>query len=285
MMSFLAINWNPDPELFALGPIHIRYYGLLFVLAFIASYYVFLYVFKREKVPVPLLDKLTVYVAIGMLIGMRLGHCLFYEPGYFLAHPLEIILPIKFQPEFKFMGFTGLASHGGAIGILTAIWFWCRKYKKNYFWMIDRIGIVSALSAIMIRLGNLMNSEIYGGATDLPWGFVFVRAGETMPHHPTQLYEALSYFFIFCLVFFLYRKKATKMYCGFLFGLFLILLFTARFFIEFVKNTQVDFENNMFLNMGQLLSIPFIIVGIYLVWRSFRKKENFFQQAHQLTNK
>jgi len=279
MMSFLAINWNPDPELFALGPIHIRYYGLLFVLAFIASYYVFLYIFKREKIPIPLLEKLTIYVAIGTLVGARLGHCLFYDPGYFLAHPLEIILPMKFYPEFKFIGYQGLASHGGAIGILTAIWFWCRKYKKNYFWMIDRIGIVSALSAIMIRLGNLMNSEIYGGATDLPWGFVFVRAGETMPHHPTQLYEALSYFFIFCLVFFLYRKKASKMYCGFLFGLFLILLFSARFFIEFVKNTQVDFENDMFLNMGQLLSIPFIIVGIYLVWRSFRKKENFFQQA------
>jgi prolipoprotein diacylglyceryl transferase len=282
MMSFLAINWNPDPELIALGPIHIRYYGLLFVGAFIASYYVFLYVFKREKIPIPLLEKLTIYIALATLIGARLGHCLFYEPGHFLAHPLEIILPIKFQPEFKFIGYQGLASHGAAIGILTGIWLWCRKYKKNYLWLLDRIGIVVALSGTMIRIGNLMNSEIYGGETTLPWGFIFQRAGETLPCHPTQLYEALSYFAIFCLLFFIYRKKSEKIYRGFLFGLFLILLFSARFFIEFIKNTQVDFEACMLLNMGQLLSLPFIIAGIFLLWRSFRKKEGFFQQSEQV---
>ncbi|MDR0294666.1 MAG: prolipoprotein diacylglyceryl transferase, partial [Prevotellaceae bacterium] len=255
------------------------YYGLLFVGAFIASNYVFLYVFKSEKVPILLLEKLTIYVAIGTLIGARLGYCLFNEPGYFLAHPLEIILPMKFQPEFKFIGYQGLASHGAAIGIVTGIWLWCRKYKKNYLWLLDRIGIVAALSGAMIRLGNLMNSEIYGGVTTLPWGFVFQHNGETLPCHPTQLYEALSYFAIFCFLFFLYRKKSHKMHRGFLFGLFLILLFTARFFIEFIKNTQVNFEDAMFFNMGQLLSLPFIIIGIFLLWRSFRKKEKFFQPA------
>ena len=278
MLSFLSVIWNPDPELLSWGPIHIRYYGLSFVLAFIASGYVFRYVFKREKVPMPLLEKLTIYIAIGMFIGARFGHCLFYDPSYFLTHPLEIILPMKFYPEFQFIGFQGLASHGAAIGIVTAIWFWCRKCKKNYLWLLDRIGIVAALSGTMIRLGNLMNSEIYGGETTLPWGFIFVRAGETLPHHPTQIYEALSYFAIFCLLFFLYRKKSHKMHRGFLFGLFLILLFSARFFIEFIKNTQVDFEHGMLLNMGQLLSLPFIITGIFLLWRSFYRKENFFQQ-------
>jgi len=279
MISFLSVIWNPDPELLSWGPIHIRYYGLSFLFAFVASYYVFKYVFKREKVSMPLLEKLTIYIAIGMFIGARLGHCLFYQPEHFLANPLEIILPIEFQPKFKFVGYQGLASHGAAIGILIAIWYWCRKCKKNYLWLFDRIGIVVALSGTMIRLGNLMNSEIYGGETTLPWGFIFVRAGETMPHHPTQIYEALSYFAIFCLLFFLYRKKSHKMHRGFLFGLFLILLFSARFFIEFIKNTQVDFEHGMLLNMGQLLSLPFIITGIFILWRSFYKKENFFQQT------
>jgi prolipoprotein diacylglyceryl transferase len=273
MSSFLSINWNPDPEFISWGFLHIRYYGLLFVGAFIASYYVLLQVFKREKVPVILLEKLTINVAIATLIGARLGHCLFYEPAYFLTHPLEIILPVKFYPHFMFTGYQGLASHGAAIGILIGIWYWCRKHKKNYLWVLDRIGIVVALSGMMIRLGNLMNSEIYGGETNLPWGFIFKRSGETLPHHPTQLYEALSYLLIFCLLFFLYRKKGEKLYRGFLFGLFLVLLFSARFCIEFIKNPQELFEVNMPLNMGQLLSLPFIITGIFLLWRSYRKKE------------
>ncbi|MCL2098743.1 MAG: prolipoprotein diacylglyceryl transferase [Bacteroidales bacterium] len=278
MMSFLSINWNVDPELFALGPIHIRYYGLMFVGAFIVSYYIYLHIFKREKIPIPLLEKLTITIALSILIGARLGHCLFYQPDHFLAHPLEIILPVKFSP-FRFIGYQGLASHGAAIGILIGIWHWCRKHKKNALWLLDRMGIVVAISGMMVRLGNLMNSEIYGGATNLPWGFVFQRAGETQACHPTQIYEALSYLAIFCLLFFLYKKKGEKLYRGFLFGLFLILLFSARFFIEFIKKTQVDFEDGMLLNMGQLLSIPFIIAGIFLLWRSFRKKENFFKSS------
>ena len=273
--SFLAINWNPDPEFISWGFLHIRYYGLLFVGAFIASYYVLLHVFNREKIPVLLLEKLTIAIAIATLIGARLGHCFFYEPVYFLTHPLEIILPVKFDP-FRFIGYQGLASHGAAIGILIGIWYWCRKYKKNYLWLLDRIGIVVALSGMMIRLGNLMNSEIYGGKTDLPWGFVFQRSGESLPHHPTQLYEALAYLIIFCLLFFLYKKKGPQLHRGFLFGLFLVLLFSARFLIEFIKNPQELFEINMLLNMGQLLSLPFIIAGAVLLWRSCRRKESFF---------
>jgi len=278
MTSFLAINWNPDPELISWGFLHIRYYGLFFVGAFVASYYVTLHVFKCEKVPAPLLEKLTITIAIATLIGARLGHCLFYDADYFFAHPLEIILPVKFEP-FRFIGYQGLASHGAAIGILVGIWYWCRKHKKSYLWLLDRIGIVAALSGMMIRLGNLMNSEIYGGQTNLPWGFVFKQSGETLPHHPTQLYEALSYLVIFCLLFFLYKKKAQKLNRGFLFGLFLVLLFTARFFIEFIKNPQELFEADMLLNMGQLLSLPFIIAGALLLWWSFRKKTNFFLQT------
>ncbi len=272
MTSFLAITWNPNPEFISWGPLHIRYYGLFFVGAFFASYYIFQYIFKREKVPLPLLDKLTINIAVATLIGARLGHCLFYEPGYFLTHPLEIILPMRFEPHFQFIGYQGLASHGAAIGILIGIWYWCRKHKQNYLWLLDRIGIVVALSGVMIRLGNLMNSEIYGNVTTLPWGFIFTRAGETLPHHPTQLYEAFSYLLIFCLLFMLYKRKGTQLPRGFLFGLFLILLFSARFFIEFIKQPQEAFEAGMRLNMGQLLSIPFILTGIGLLWWSHRKK-------------
>jgi prolipoprotein diacylglyceryl transferase len=281
MMSFLAIYWNPDPEIFSLGPIHIRYYGLMFCCAFVSSFYIFQYIFKREKIP--MLETLSINIILGMFIGARLGHCLFYQPDYFLTHPLEMILPLRFQPSLEFIGYQGLASHGAAIGILIAIWYWCRKQKRNYMWLLDRIGIVVALSGMMVRFGNLMNCEIYGGETNLPWGFIF--PGKTVSHHPTQIYEALSYFAIFCLLFFLYGKKGQKLYRGFLFGLFLVLLFSARFFIEFIKETQVDFEESMFLNMGQLLSLPFIIAGIIILWQSFRKKENFYRSSSIINHK
>ncbi len=272
MINFLSITWNPDPELIALGPIHLRYYGVLFVGAFIASYYVMLHIFKCEKIPVALLDKLTINIAVATLIGARLGHCLFYQPDYFLGHPLEMILPIQFTPHFRFIGYQGLASHGAAIGILIGIWYWCRKHKKPYLWLLDRIGIVIALAGVFIRIGNLMNSEIYGDATTLPWGFIFVQAGETLPHHPTQLYEALSYLVIFFVLYTLYKRKQTQLPRGFQFGLFLILLFSARFLIEFIKEPQVGFEASMALNMGQLLSLPFILAGAGLLVWSLRNR-------------
>lgn len=258
------VTWNVSPEIFSIGSLHIRWYGLLFASAFVVGYLIFTRMFKKEGVPMELLDKLTLYMVLGTIIGARLGHCLFYEPEYYLRNPIEILKTWH----------GGLASHGAAIGILLALYLFCRKSKKSYFWILDRIVIVVALAGLFIRTGNLMNSEIYGVQTNLPWGFVFVRAGEVLPKHPTQLYEGLSYFFIFCLLYFLYNKKINKLKEGTLFSLFLILVFVARFLIEFVKEDQESFESTMSLNMGQLLSIPFILTGVLiLVWLYFIKKD------------
>jgi prolipoprotein diacylglyceryl transferase len=269
-MQFLTVTWNVDPELIAIGPLHVRYYGALFVCAFMASYFLFLRMFKREKIPVSLLENLTMIVAVSTFVGARLGHCLFYQPGYFLAHPLEIVLPVRFSPHFEIIGYQGLASHGAALGILIGLWYFCRKYKKSYIWVLDRISIAIPLAGCFVRIGNLMNSEIYGDVTNLPWGFLFVRAGETLPHHPTQLYEAASYLALFFLLHCLYRRKLPVLRRGTLFGIFLIGLFSARFLIEFIKEPQVGFEANMFLNMGQWLSVPFIVAGVVVLWWSLR---------------
>ena len=217
-------------------------------------------IFKKEGLSVELLDKLTVYVAVGTVVGARLGHCLFYDPAYYLQNPIEIIKIWR----------GGLASHGAAIGILIALYYFARKNKKPYLWILDRIVIVVALAGFFIRMGNLMNSEIYGIETSLPWGFIFVRNGEVLPKHPTQIYEALSYLLIFILLYSIYRKKGTKVRQGLIFSLFLILLFSVRFLIEFIKEVQVDFEQTMSLNMGQWLSIPFVIIGFYLLYRSYK---------------
>lgn len=249
------IRWDVNPEIFPLGPLSIRWYGLLFACAFFFGYLIFSKMFKREKLSIELLDNLTIYMALGTILGARLGHCFFYEPDYYLSNPVEIIKIWR----------GGLASHGAAIGILIALYLFVRKYKVSFLWLMDRIGIVTALGGFFIRMGNLMNSEIYGHETSLPWGFIFVRANETVPKHPTQIYEALSYLVIFVVLYTLYNKKFGKLKNGFLFGIFLILLFTARFLIEFVKEVQVDFERTMSLNMGQILSIPFILLGIGLI--------------------
>jgi prolipoprotein diacylglyceryl transferase len=219
-------------------------------------------IFKKEGLPVELLDKLTVYVALGTIIGARLGHCLFYDPSYYLSNPIEILKIWR----------GGLASHGAAIGILIALYYFSKKNKKPYLWILDRIVIVVALAGFFIRMGNLMNSEIYGIPTKLPWGFIFVRNGEVIPKHPTQIYEALSYLLIFFLLYSIYNKKGTNVRQGLIFSIFLILLFSVRFLIEFIKEVQVDFEQTMALNMGQWLSIPFILTGIYLLYRSYKQK-------------
>jgi phosphatidylglycerol:prolipoprotein diacylglycerol transferase len=198
------------------------------------------------------------------VIGARLGHCLFYEPGYYLKHPIEILKIWR----------GGLASHGAAIGILLALWLFVRKYKFSFIWILDRIVVVVALGGAFIRLGNLMNSEIYGVQTSLPWGFVFIRNLEVVPKHPTQIYESLTYFLIFLLLLWLYYRNDGKPRPGLLFGLFLILVFGMRFLIEFIKEDQVAFESGMKLNLGQLLSIPFFLLGIgMLVWSRRRKKK------------
>lgn len=268
-----SIRWDVDPVIFEIGNFGLRYYSLLFALGFIVSYFIVKHMFKKEGVPVKELDNLLVYVLVGGLVGARLGHCLFYDWAYFSQHPLEIFLPVQFQPEFRFIGFRGLASHGGAIGILIALIIFVRKSViKNYLYILDRVAIPTALTGAFIRLGNLMNSEIYGHPTDKAWGFVFVRNGDTWASHPTQIYESLAYLLTFGVLWWLYKKRWKKQQHGFYLGIFLIMIFIARFFIEFVKEVQVDFEKTMSLNMGQILSLPFIAAGIGLLIYSLRKK-------------
>jgi phosphatidylglycerol---prolipoprotein diacylglyceryl transferase len=265
-MTFAIVPWDVNPEIFRIGQFAIRWYGLLFASSFFFGYLIFRKIFANEGISEEVLDKLTVYTAIGTIVGARLGHCFFYEPSYYLAHPLEILA----------VWHGGLASHGAAIGILLALWLFTRNVKKPYMWILDRIVIVVALAGFFIRMGNLMNSEIYGVETTLPWGFVFLRNGETVPKHPTQIYEALAYLLIFVLLLRLYWRKKGEFISGLLFSLFLILVFTFRFFVEFVKEDQVSFESGMKLNMGQLLSIPFVLFGIglliYSVRNNIRKK-------------
>ncbi|MDR2362134.1 MAG: prolipoprotein diacylglyceryl transferase [Prevotellaceae bacterium] len=268
MGNFLSVYWDVNPEIVAIGPMHLRYYGILMVGGFFAAYMLVRHMFRREQLSQRLFDSFAISVVVSTLIGMRLGHCLFYQPEMFIESPLEVFLPVRFSPRFEFIGYQGLASHGGAIGILLGVWWWCHKHKRHYMWAIERVIIAVPLVGALIRLGNLMNSEIYGTTTDLPWGFIFALRHEITPHHPTQLYEALSYAIIFLIMWGLYTRRFTKMKRGMAFGLFLILLFGIRFAIEFIKQPQVDFEASMALNMGQLLSLPFIVAGIILLWWS-----------------
>ena len=265
-MFINAIHWNVDPVMLQLGGFSLRWYSIGFLLAFLVSYIILIGVYKREKVEVKYLDSLVIYVFVATLAGARLGHCLFYEPDYFLTadHWLEIFLPFNLRTG-HFTGYQGLASHGAAIAILIAIWLYNRRYHINVWWLLDRLVITVALAGCFIRLGNLMNSEIYGVETSLPWGFVYERNGETLPKHPTQLYEALCYLLIFVATYSVYLKRNGQLHNGRLFGWWLIALFGARFIIEFVKEEQVAFEKGMALDMGQWLSVPFIAAGIVLV--------------------
>jgi len=248
------IHWDVNPEIFRIGSFAVRWYGLLFALAFYAGYLVLTRIFKKEGISMEVLDKLTLYVFIGTVLGARLGHCLFYQPEYYLSNPVEILKIWE----------GGLASHGAGIGILIALWFFARNVKKPYSWIIDRMGIVVALGGSFIRLGNLMNSEIIGKQTDVPWAFILHRIDE-IPRHPTQIYESLSYFAIFLLLMYLYYKTNAKEKGGLMFGVFITILFIVRFVVEFYKEVQVDFEESLLMNMGQILSIPFIVIGIILI--------------------
>ena len=248
----------------------LRYYSAFFAIGFILAYFIIKHYYRKENIPQKELDRLTIFVVLGGIIGARLGHCIFYEPSYFLTskHWMEMILPFSFSP-FKFTGFQGLASHGGAIGVLVAVFIFKFKSKQDGFLSITPIGFVGAL----IRFGNLMNSEIYGYPTDLPWGFLFVRNGDTLPCHPTQIYEALCYIIVSVVLILLYKRKDFAEKHGLMLGAFLIMVFTARFFIEFFKQNQEAFEEGMSLNMGQILSIPAIVCGIVLVIYAFRTKK------------
>jgi phosphatidylglycerol---prolipoprotein diacylglyceryl transferase len=263
-MKDLFITWNVDPEIFRFGGFAIRWYGLLFAAGFFLGYLILFKVFKKEGIPIKVLDELTTYMVIGTVIGARLGHCLFYEASYYLQHPLKILMVWE----------GGLASHGAGIGIILTLWIFSRVKKLPFLWVIDRIVITVALAGLLIRMGNLMNSEIFGYQTSLPWGFLFVKGFDQgtvlVPRHPTQIYEGFSYLLIFLYLWRYYYRKDGKPSPGYLFGMFLILVFTARFFIEFLKEPQVQaFENalkmQVGLNLGQLLSIPFILLGILMV--------------------
>ena len=269
-MSILAINWNVDPELFRIGSFAVRWYGLLFVSGFVLGYWMFTKFFERENVDKRILDPLLYTLLLGTLVGARLGHCIFYQPDYYFGSWdgfLEIFQVWK----------GGLASHGGTIVLFFCMMWFARKYgPKNNFdfvWILDHLCIAVAFAATFIRLGNLFNSEIYGDVTSLPWGFVFERRGEVEPKHPTQLYEALSYFLLGIFLLWLYVKKLDKVYRGTFIGIFFIVCVGMRFIIEFIKEPQVEFEETMLLDMGQILSIPFIILGIGFLVYAWKKKQ------------
>lgn len=267
----LFIHWKIDPEIFNFHGIALRYYSIMFALAFICGMLILQNIYRREAIDKNQVGKLFIYIAVGTLAGARLGDCLFYDWGYYQYHIAEIFLPLQFGPgnHIIFTGYQGLASHGGAIGILLAIFLYCRKYKVNIFWLLDRLVIVIALAGFFIRIGNLFNSEIIGSPTTVPWAFVFERV-DAVPRHPSQLYEAFCYLSIFILLYRLYQKNKTAQK-GYLFSVFLITVFSARFIIEFWKQNQELFENAMPLDMGQLLSIPFILLGVYLQVMIYKK--------------
>lgn len=277
-MCYLYINWNIDPEIFRIGGFALRYYSIMFAFAFIGSYIILSKIYIKEKVSIQLLNKLVIFVFLGTLIGARLGHTLFYEFDYYKDHLLEIILPFRIADgKFELTGYQGLASHGGAIGILLAVVLYCRKYKQSFLWIMDRLGIVAALSAFFIRLGNLFNSEIIGKPTNVSWAFIFEKV-DAIPRHPAQLYEAILYLAIFLILWFMYRAKANKTTNGFLFGCFLVMLFSVRFLVEFAKENQESFENSMLVNMGQILSIPFVLAGLYLMWVKSRRTKRLVRE-------
>ncbi|TYP97729.1 prolipoprotein diacylglyceryl transferase [Sphingobacterium allocomposti] len=267
MISILtAIHWNIDPVIFEIGSFGLRYYALCFLAAFVVSYILMLNIFKKEGKSQELLDQLSIYIFLGTLIGARLGHCLFYEFDYYIQHPLEMILPFRMiNGNFELTGFQGLASHGGAIGILTALWLFSRKTKTDFMWITDRLILVVPLAGAFVRLGNFFNSEIIGLPASVPWAVVFEKV-DAVPRHPAQLYEALAYVVIFVILWTMYQRNR-KPKAGYLFGVFLVLLFGARFALEFFKENQEAFEDGMKFNMGQLLSIPFMLGGLYLIFR------------------
>ncbi|WP_181885190.1 prolipoprotein diacylglyceryl transferase [Pontibacter diazotrophicus] len=259
-MSILNyIPWNVDPEIFSIGPLSIRWYGLLFALGFVIGQRILTKIYVAEGRTEGDVDVITLYMIIGTVIGARLGHTLFYAPDYYLSNPIEILKIWE----------GGLASHGATIGILFALWLFSRRMKFDYVWVLDRIVIVVALGGALIRLGNLMNSEIFGRPTDVPWAFIFYQNNEYshVPRHPTQLYESLSVFLLFVVLYWLWSKYKAALPRGLLFGLFVTFLFTFRFLVEFMKENQEAFEDEMALNMGQILSIPLILVGLFILFK------------------
>ena len=271
------ILWNPDVEAFHLFGFSVRWYSLCWLIGLVLAYFIVQRLYKQQKIKDEYFDPLFLYCFFGILLGARLGHCLFYQPEYYLTsfkHFVEMIVPIHFLPNggWKFVGYEGLASHGGTIGLIVALYLYYRRTRLNLWQVLDNIAIATPITACFIRLGNLMNSEIIGKVTDVPWAFIFERV-DKMPRHPGQLYEAIAYFLFFFVGLWFYRKRPQRVGTGFFFGLCLTLIFTFRFFIEYTKDIQVDFESGMLLNMGQILSIPFIAIGIYCMFRKGKNQE------------
>ncbi|WP_348702773.1 prolipoprotein diacylglyceryl transferase, partial [Tenacibaculum sp. 190524A02b] len=280
-MTYLSVVWDIDPEIFKIGGFGVRWYSLMFVIAFILGLRLMKKIYIEDKISIEKLDPLFMYVFISMLVGMRLGDVFFYSWDYYQNHLLEIVLPIKKQEGatalfgmlkgWKFTGFTGFASHGAAIAIPIALFFYAKKHlKKPWLFILDRLGVMVALAGFFIRMGNFFNSEIYGKHTGSSFGVIFKRAGERLPSHPTQLYEAFSYLALFFVLWHLYWKTDKKQQSGYLFGVFMVVLWSLRFFIEFVKKAQVEGREDWVfnsLNTGQVLSIPLVLIGLWLMFR------------------
>ena len=278
------IVWNPDLEAFHLGPIAVRWYGLMWIIGLALAYFVVKKLYKEQKIKDEYFDPLFIYCFFGILIGARLGHCIFYEPDYFLTSGkglIEMILPIRFLPEggFKLIGYAGLASHGGTLGLMIALWMYVRKTKLGIWTVLDNIAIATGTTACFIRLGNLMNSEIIGKVTDVPWAFIFEHV-DKVPRHPGQLYEAIAYAILFCIMWTIYKRshqhptsntQHPQVGTGWYFGFCLTYIFTFRFFIEYTKEIQEAFEASLPIDMGQILSIPFIILGVYCMIKAKKK--------------
>ena len=273
------IVWNPDLEAFHLGPLSIRWYGLMWLIGFALAYFLVHRLYKEQKIKDELFDPLFIYCFFGILIGARLGHCIFYQPEDFLTSwkgIVEMIFPILIGNDgswlgqtfgFYIIGYAGLASHGGTLGLMIALWLYVRKTKLSIWTVLDNIAIATGSMACCIRLGNLMNSEIIGKITDVPWAFIFERV-DAVPRHPGQLYEAIAYAILFIVMWVMHKKMPQKIGTGWYFGFCLTYIFTFRFFIEYTKEIQEAFEASLPIDMGQILSIPFIILGVYCMIRA-----------------
>lgn len=263
------IYWDPSIIAFSVGPIEVRWYSLCWCIGLALSYIVVYKLYKQQQIPQEKFDPLFLYCFVGILAGARLGHCLLYEPGYFLSHPLEMVLPIHRLADgsWKFTGYAGLASHGGTFGLMIALWLYVKRTQVNIMRVLDNIAVATPICACFIRLGNLMNSEIVGKFTGTDMGFVFAHLNETQPRYPAQLYEAIAYFVFFVVGLALYAKFKNRIGTGFFFGYCLSTIFIFRFAVEFLKEVQEPWEIHMQqligLNQGQLLSIPFVALGIY----------------------
>ncbi|MCR5269825.1 MAG: prolipoprotein diacylglyceryl transferase [Prevotella sp.] len=274
--ELLYILWNPSLEAFHLGPLAIRWYSMCWLIGLLLAYFMVRWLYRNQKIAEEKFEPLFVYCFLGILIGARLGHCIFYQPDYYLTSVkgfVEMLLPIHFMYDgsWKLTGYEGLASHGGTLGLMIALWLYVKHHKVPLWQVLDNIAIATGITACFIRLGNLMNSEIIGKVTDVPWAFVFERV-DALPRHPGQLYEAIAYALLFLLMIILYKKMPQKVGTGFYFGLCLTYIFTFRFFIEYTKEVQEAFENTLPIDMGQILSIPFVMIGTYCMIKAIKKK-------------